>query len=701
MLSMAILGGLLAGFVGLMRPSLYEASTQMIVDLPGNPAPAGTANASQDTLGAIVDGHLTILSSEAYLRNVLAALRKADTNQNLARPAPVGVEPNSLHGAILAAAQKVRAAAGSLLSWVWSGRQNTPATPEAAEAAALKALKDGLRVGQELRSSIITIGFTDRDPVRAAQVANTVATLYAESVVQQGRASDQRELASIVSRLPEMQDELAQATDQLQTYRFTNDAPDRASADGGSREIADLGRQTSLVKANLADVEARLEQVRSLRDSDASLADLAKAIGPAAQIDPAAGTAITASTPQADENGLNKRLSVKDEIDRQIARLDAERQVYQGQIVSLQQQGDALKAASANAVSGLSDLHALELKVEVISQRYNDLLARQQDLQQRIEFPRPNVAVLSEAQPPTRPITLSPIFLVPPGMIVFGLGAAVFALARRHFDRTLRSEAEAEAALGIPCAGLLPRIVQPSARRLCGLLLGQPTAPYTRAVGSLLISLANARLRLPGVILIVPSDKGDDKTLLAWSLALTATRLGERVLFVDFDQQEKQITREFRDAFSTSRSGSSAADFLIGSNALSETVEDMAEIRVSFMPAPPISHDVLHLVSTVDGAKIMDKLREQYSLVILNGPSGVARPEARLMTGWVDAVLLAVRWGKTPRNIARTVLEFIGIGENLPWNLPASPVSVLTQVNLKQHAGYRFGDSGDLLLNGQ
>ena len=693
---MAILGGLLAGLVGMMRPPLYEASTQMIVNLPGNSTPAGAANAPQDTLAAVVDGHLTILSSEAHLRNVLAALRRADANQGPAHPTAAAVEPNSLRGAMLAAAQKVRASAGSLLSLALSGRPSAPATPEAAEAAALKALKDGLRVGQELRSSIISIGFTDRDPARAAQVANAVATVYAENIVQQNRASDQRELASIVSRLPEVQDELARATDQLQAYRFTNNAPDRASLDGGSREIADLGRQMSLVKASMAEVEARLERVRSLRGHDASAADLAEAVGPAGLIDPAAGSP-GAGAPLTG-SGPNERQSVNDEIDRQIARLEAERQVYQGQIVSLQQQGDALKAASAGAAGRLSDLHALELKVEVVSQRYNDLLARQQDLQQRIEYPRPNVAVLSEAQPPTRPITLSPIFLVPPGMIVFGLAAAVFALARRHFDRTLRSEAEAEAALGIPCAGLLPRIVRPNARRLCSLLLGQHRASYTRAAGSLLISLANARLRLPGAILIVPSEEGDDKTVLAWSLALTATRLGERVLFVDFDQQEKQITREFRDAFSVSRGEASAADFFIGNSSLSETVEDMAEIRISFMPAPPISHDVLHLVSTVDGAKILDKLREQYSLVILNGPSGVAGPEARLLTSWVDAVLLTVRWGQTPRNVARTVLEFIGVEENLPWNLPASPVSVLTQVNLKQHAGYRFGDSGDLLL---
>jgi Mrp family chromosome partitioning ATPase len=262
----------------------------------------------------------------------------------------------------------------------------------------------------------------------------------------------------------------------------------------------------------------------------------------------------------------------------------------------------------------------------------------------------------------------------------------------------LRSEAEAETALGIPCLGLLPRIVRPRARRLCGLLLGQHKAPYTRAVGSLLVSLANARLRLPGIILVMASDSGEDKTSLAWSLALTATRLGERVLFLDFDQQGTRMTREFRNEFSASRSSSTVADFLIGNRAPPEVVEEMAEIRISFMPAPPVSHDVLHLVSTVDRVKFVDKLRERYSVVIIDGPSGVTGPEARFLTGWADVVLLAVRWGETQRNIARNVLQFIGVEESLPWNLPASTVSVLTQVNLKQHASYRFEDSGDLLL---
>ncbi|MGX7871602.1 hypothetical protein ACVDG5_000530 [Mesorhizobium sp. ORM6] len=147
-------------------------------------------------------------------------------------------------------------------------------------------MKQGLRVGQELRSRIISIGFTDRDPARAAQVANTVAAVYVGNLALQNRAADQRDLASIVSRLPEMQGELARATDQLQTFRLTNAVPDRGTADDSGREIAELGRQISLVKANLAAVEARLERIRDLHKTGAPATDLAAAIGSPVLMDP-------------------------------------------------------------------------------------------------------------------------------------------------------------------------------------------------------------------------------------------------------------------------------------------------------------------------------------------------------------------------------------------------------------------------------
>ena len=105
------------------------------------------------------------------------------------------------------------------------------------------------------------------------------------------------------------------------------------------------------------------------------------------------------------------------------------------------------------------------------------------------------------------------------------------------------------------------------------------------------------------------------------------------------------------------------------------------------------SEDLLPLLSTVDSSLFTDELHSIYSVVIINGPLGLGGPEARLLTGWADAVLFAVRWGRTRRSIARGVLELLMSDASV--SVPVG--SVLTQVNLKKHAGYRFRDSADLL----
>jgi len=119
----------------------------------------------------------------------------------------------------------------------------------------------------------------------------------------------------------------------------------------------------------------------------------------------------------------------------------------------------------------------------------------------------------------------------------------------------------------------------------------------------------------------------------------------------------------------------------------------MPELGIDYIALAP-SEDLLPLLSTVDGPLLMDELHSTYSIVIINGPLGLAGPEARFLTGWADVVLFAVCWGRTRQSIARGVLELLESDASV--SVPVG--SVLTRVNLKQHAGYRFGDRADLLL---
>jgi uncharacterized protein involved in exopolysaccharide biosynthesis/Mrp family chromosome partitioning ATPase len=680
LLAMVAMGGVLAGLAGLAIPVGYEASTQVILDAPSRNGPAGAEPASE-MLDASIDDNITMLLSQGNLRRVMAALRKTEAGST-AEQGDAGIgnsRPNPARGD----RPNLRSFADGLLGGILPQSK-----PDAADAAELKALRKGMRVGQELRSRVISIGFTDPDPARAAMVANTFAQSYIDDLAKRRQAADRVELTSIVAALPGVQRDLAAATDRLEKYRLSHGAVDQGAADNAAKETAELSQQISLSKADLSATESRLRHIQELRKEGASVASLAQAIGSPVLAELAARQANDTA-----DKSLND--AINREIEQATARIAAEASIYRAQIAALESRKNVLDAVVADTAGRLSGLRALEPQVSILTQRYNQLLTQQQELIRRIATPSAGVSVLSAAWPPTNPKTLSPIFLIPPGMVVFGLLGGVFVVIRNRLDQTLRGEAETEAALGVPCLGLIPQAPTMHAKRLKQLVLAQQRSRYSRAVTSLLVAAApkQAGDRSSHVILVTSSVQDDGKTELAWSLALAATRLGGRVLFLDLDRTGARLTNEFLDEFKALKPHFFFGDYVSERCALYDAIAGMPEIGIDFMALAP-SEDLLALLSTVDSSLFTDELHSIYSVVIINGPVGLGGPEAGLLTGWADAVLFAIRWGRTRRSMARGVLETLASDASV-----SAPVgSVLTQVNLKKHASYQFGDSADLLL---
>ncbi|TIT02325.1 MAG: exopolysaccharide biosynthesis protein [Mesorhizobium sp.] len=680
MLAMVALGGVLAGLAGLAVPVGFEATTQIILDAPSRNGPAG-AEPPAEMLDASIDDNITMLLSQGNLRRVMAALRKTEAGST-AEQGDAGTgnsPPNPARGD----RPNLRSFADGLLGGILPQSK-----PDAADAAELKALRKGMRVGQELRSRVISIGFTDPDPARAAMVANTFAQSYIDDLAKRRQAADKVELTSIVAALPGVQRDLAAATDRLEKYRLSHGAVDQGAADNAAKETAELSQQISLSKADLSATESRLRHIQELRKEGASVASLAQAIGSPLLAELAARQA-------SDTADKNLSDAINREIEQATARIAAEASIYRAQIAALESRKNVLDAVVADTAGRLSGLRALEPQVSILTQRYNQLLTQQQELIRRIATPSAGVSVLSAAWPPTNPKTLSPIFLIPPGMVVFGLLGGVFVVIRNRLDQTLRGEAETEAALGVPCLGLIPQAPTMHAKRLKQLVLAQLRSRYSRAVTSLLVAAApkQAGDRSSHVILVTSSLQDDGKTELAWSLALAATRLGGRVLFLDLDRTGARLTNEFLGEFKALKPHFFFGDYVSERCALHDAIAGMPEIGIDFMALAP-SEDLLALLSTVDSSLFTDELHSIYSIVIINGPVGLGGPEAGLLTGWADAVLFAIRWGRTRRSMAREVLETLAGDASV-----SAPVgSVLTQVNLKKHASYRFGDGADLLL---
>jgi hypothetical protein len=104
------------------------------------------------------------------------------------------------------------------------------------------------------------------------------------------------------------------------------------------------------------------------------------------------------------------------------------------------------------------------------------------------------------------------------------------------------------------------------------------------------------------------------------------------------------------------------------------------------------------LTATEQMAGLIRQLRERYDCVIIDGPSVLGAVEARLLPSIADRLLLVVKWGSTRREVAQNALGLLRKSGSLNKEHSDLAMAIVTQVDLKRHAQYRYGDVGEFLV---
>jgi uncharacterized protein involved in exopolysaccharide biosynthesis len=331
------------------------------------------------------------------------------------------------------------------------------------------------------------------------------------------------------------------------------------------------------------------------------------------------------------------------------------------------------------------DPRELVRSAAVSAQIYESLIQRQKDIREQDQLVDPEASILSLASPPSRPSSPNPILFVLPALIASLICASLLALALERLDRGLRSEREITDALGLPCIGLVPRIPRRHLFHLGKYLQLKPFSPYASALWSVVATL---RMTEPGnakVVLISSSVPGEGKTRFAQSLAAYIGFFGRSVLLVGLDFRKGSRVGEFNDR--------QIVELALQSRPPVELIRHIAEAGFDYLPMSGYRLDPL--TATEQMADLVRQLRERYDYVIIDGPSVLGAVEARLLPSIADRLLLVVKWGSTRRKVAQNALDLLRKSGGLNKEHSDLAMAVATQVDLKRHARYHYGDAGE------
>lgn len=204
-------GALLAALGSLLMSPSYRATAQLVVNVRTGPDNAGApGNSSGSTGGSddpTIDTHVTVMSSDAYLRRLLPAVRLLD------KP----TQGKAMEWLPDAAWSKVKA----FLPF---------RTERPSDGAAVAALKGRLKISQERRSRVISVIASDSNPQRATDIANLVARSYADELIRQKHSVELQALDAIAAQSAMVQHDLSKAKEEWDASRSNQTLSSQSAA---------------------------------------------------------------------------------------------------------------------------------------------------------------------------------------------------------------------------------------------------------------------------------------------------------------------------------------------------------------------------------------------------------------------------------------------------------------------------------------
>jgi polysaccharide biosynthesis transport protein len=495
---------------------------------------------------------------------------------------------------------------------------------------------------KDTHSRMIGITYVSTDPAFAAAVANRSVELYLATLTERNVADRNDALRSLSKRIPFVRAEVVRAEAALQSYRIKHGFTETSRMDMVDQQLVDLNRQLAVAKSDLAELHGR--PTPSSIDHTAVQSQLA-----------------------AESSTLETRMQ---QLERRIA---------------------VLQDASTEVREPEARLRELQREATTFAQLYDGLVQRQKAILEGGDV-QPDVRVISPAAVPTLPSSLNPLLFIPPAMVLALIGAGLLAILLDQLDGTLRNEREVTDALGISCIGVVPQLTGGSKLRPHQLI--PQSGRYTEAVRSIVaaaLQLADPQTS-PKTFLVTSSVPGEGKTTLAISFAVYAARIQRRVLLIDLSFRHPSIARELGGG-----AGGGILQVLQG-RAPADLIRAAPGLGFDYLPLSCDSTDPVKALAGEGMPKLLRQLGENYDCVVIDSASLLGATEARLLASMVDKILFAVKWGSTSREVAQNALELLRRSTLERVSLRDTIIAVITQVNLKRHARYRYGDFSENLL---
>jgi len=626
-----VLGAAIAFVYTIRQPKIYEASCSLVLEERGPQILQGVQDVVE--LGSrsweFMETQLRIIRSQQIAQRVLDRVGSPPTSPDVPGPPP--------------------------------SRQ-----------AQVQALLGQVKVTSIRQSRIATVTARDRDPDRAARVANAFADAYVEGNLDYKLEGARSASSWLGEQTVDLRKKLEDS--ELALYQFKKE---RGLLDLGLDDRQGMNRlNVQTLNAKLTDIKAKRIEAESIRKLIlAAKNDMAeKESLPEIRDNPVVTKLrenhLDLLKIKADlESRYGEKHPKIDNIQQQI---QATRREYNRELDEVLKAFDKKYQAIVDTEAALNkwmhqeksqalDLAKLEVQYRPMARDaennakvFGQVTQRQKEVDLTGLQRANNVRVLDRAPPPRGPVSPRLSTNLPLGIALGLLLGLMLAFAIEALDNTVKTPEAAEELVGAPLLGVLPRLTdakqQPieeaPSRDLT--VHREPTSVAAEACRSIRTNLMflSAQKEVQLFVVTSPGPR-DGKTTAAISLAITMAQAGARVLLIDTDLRKPRIHKSF--GLNADKGVSTA---IVGEATLKAVIVHSEIPNLDVLPCGPIPPNPAELLHTERFREILAKCRGEYDRVILDSPPTGPVTDPAIIGSLADGVVLVLRAGHTTREAA-------------------------------------------------
>jgi exopolysaccharide transport family protein len=652
-----------------------------------------------DVLGGLpvdvpaVQTEIEVLHSASLLGRVVDKLR-LDLDEEY------GAAPTSLSSLAVAQLRAAYSSIAGVDSNLTAGPSTAESTPR---ARAIAALSRNVQIATRGRSFVISIALDSIEASKAKRIIDAITDFYLVDQLQAKLDANRRATDFFNERLDELRRNVESAERAVAAYREKHGLTISKDATVTSQSLSELNTQLIQARAQRADRESRLIALQQAARNPATLGGITEVLGNVLISSLRAQEAEVArrigdlnqrygeSHPRllqarAEQAQIQGRISA--EVTKILGSVQGDAEAARAKEKQLEEQVAQLERQAGGLGQHEVEVRQLEREAQSTRSVYEDFLKRFKELREQQDIQQPDARVLSPAsvQPgPVFPRYALTMVLAVAGGLVLGI---ILIIVMERLDGGFRTGEQIERLTGRPLIGMIPGLSRLTLAKAspAAFSISRPTSAYAEALRAAYTAITLGTLdRPPKVIMVTSSLPGEGKSTFVCSLAglLARSSPAKKIVVVDADLRRSSVQK----SLNVPPTGGTLDEYLSGTKTLEEIVGREEASGLYYIPARANTPNPAEILDSQAMADFMRSLQQNFDLILVDTPPVMAVADARITAKICDYVIFLVQWEKTTREVATNSLRLLR-------DIQKKIGVVLSQVNVRRHARYGYGDYG-------